>query len=123
MDNVGKKVNKMIKIKNNVITITKGDSASIKVTLRTEDGEEYVMHEGDKLIMTVRKKFESPVLIQIESATNIIDLFPKDTKCLEKGPCVYDIELQTSAGDVFTVVGINSDIYRTNMIVISEVTE
>lgn len=113
----------MMKIKNNTITITKGDSASIKVNLKTEDGSKYVMHSGDKLVMTVRKSFDSPVLMQIESTTNIIDLFPENTKCLEKGSCVYDIELQTSAGDVFTVIGLNSDTYRTNMLVIGEVTE
>lgn len=109
-------------IKNKGIKITKGDSAAIKVNLVNEKGEPYDMQTGDKLTMTVRKNIDSPVLMQINSTSNILDLTPSDTKNLEVGSCCFDIQLNTSAGDVFTVVGLDCFVTK-NMVVIGEVTD
>lgn len=112
----------MFEIKNNVIKITRGDSASLHVELMKPDGLEYVMSEGDTLTMTVRKVIGSAVLMQIVSETNEIYISPADSKKLSVGSCVYDIELKVLAGDVFTVVGLGENVTK-NMIVCAEVTE
>lgn len=112
----------MFEIRNNFIKITKGDSASIKVNLTNDDGSDYVMQQGEKLRMTVRKAIDKEVLFSVESASNILDLTPTETKKLIKGSCFYDIQLETLAGDVFTVAGI-TDNMNANMFVLGEITE
>ena len=72
--------------------------------------------------MAVRKKTGSQTLIEVESTDNAIRLTPSITSNLIVGQCVYDIELQTAGGDVFTVVGLY-DNSTYNMYVIAEVTE
>lgn len=94
--------------KDNSILITRGDSAFFIVDLVNSDGTKYIMTFGDKLKFTV--KFSPTVednMIQKESETNSFKIEPNDTKELDFGIYVYDIELITSAGDVFTVVPIN----------------
>lgn len=112
----------MFEIKNNVIKMTRGDSASLTVDLKKRDGSEYVMQEGDTLTMTVRRVIGSSVLMQIISNTNTIYISPSDSKNLLVGSCVYDIELKTASADVFTVVGLGENVTK-NMIVCAEVTE
>lgn len=111
----------MFEIKDNIIKLTKGDSAVIRVEIVFENGDPYVMGTGDVLRFTVRKKPTSDILLQVESSTNIINIPHSQTQNLEPGSCCYDIELTTASGEVFTVVGL-SDNWATNMIVLSEVT-
>ena len=112
----------MFEVKNGIIKITRGDSASLKVDLKKSDGSEYVMQSGDTLTMTVRKIIGASVLMQVVSTTNTIYISPADSKKLAVGSCVYDIELKTASGDVFTVVGLGENVTK-NMIVCAEVTE
>ena len=112
----------MFEIKNNFITITKGDTAQFDVNIGYVDGEKYVMKEGDKLRMTVRKRIGYGVLLEVESTTNRITLPHEKTVNLVKGNCVYDIELKNAAGEVATIVG-PKDNSTYNMYVIGEVTE
>lgn len=107
--------------KNKVIKLTKGDSGALEVDLKTADGTPYTMESGDELFLTVRKRPNAPVMMQITSFSNIIDFTPEKTKLLQEGSCVYDIELKTVNGDIFTVVGLCAGV-QTNMIVLSEVT-
>lgn len=112
----------MFNIENNIIKITKGDSASIHVDLINEGGVEYIMEEGDTLTFTVRKMIGSPVLAKIVSHDNTIDITPTVSKEFEVGSCVYDIQLRTTADDVFTIVGLEN-MSQVNMYVMPEVTE
>lgn len=112
----------MFEIENKIIKITKGDSAAIKCNLKNADGSDYIMKSGDKLTMTVRKKAGESILMAVESTSNILDLTPTDTNKLVAGQCVYDIQLTTSVGDVFTIAGLTDKIY-TNMVVYPEITE
>jgi hypothetical protein len=112
----------MFEIKDKVIKITRGDSASLKVGLKKADGSDYVMQEGDTLTMTVRKVIGSSILMQVVSNTNTIYISPSDSKNLLVGSCVYDIELRTATQDVFTVIGLGENVTK-NMIVCAEVTE
>jgi hypothetical protein len=112
----------MFEIKNKMIRMTKGDSASFRINLKKADGTPYVMQEGDKLTMTVRKTITSSVLMKIVSETDVIYIPPSESKKLPVGSCVYDIELKTASHDVFTVIGLDENITK-NMIVCAEVSE
>lgn len=111
----------MFEIKNKIIKITKGDSAIINVDLKYSDGSEYTMSAGDTLTFTVKKSLSGSALLQVVSTTNVIELEPSQTKNLSVGGCYYDIQLDTSDGNVYTVVGID-DCCGANMIVWNEVT-
>lgn len=48
----------MLKVSNNIIKITKGDSAVFNVDIAFADGTPYIIKSGDKLKMTVRNKLK-----------------------------------------------------------------
>ena len=115
----------MLMIRNGKIMLTRGDSAYITVTLKSQEGSAYTMQAGDKLTLTVRKQAvdTSSVLLQSVCDSNTIKLTPEQTEKLSSGSYSYDIQLTTVAGDVFTVAGatsINSNL--ANFIVLPEVT-
>ena len=112
----------MFEVKNKMIKMTKGDSASLKVDLKKSNGSSYTMQSGDTLTMTVRKSVKSEVLMQVISDKSTIYISPSDSKKLTVGNCVYDIELKTASGDVFTIIGLD-DSGAKNMTVYAEVTE
>lgn len=112
----------MFEIKGNVIKITKGDSAVLDIALTDETGQPYEMSSGDRLVITVRLKPGSDILLTTESSTNTLTLTPAMTRNLIVGPCCYDIELRKAGGQIYTVVGM--DVYvGSNMIVLPEITE
>lgn len=94
-------------IKGNKITLTRGDTLKVLVGI-TNGGEPYVPEQGD-FVRFALKKFvtdDEPILIKsIPIDTMILELIPADTKNLEFGRYVYDIELTTSEGDVDTFIG------------------
>lgn len=89
----------------NCIKMTRGDSACIDVDLINEDEEKYIMCLGDILKFTVKNNVRSKeFVIQKKYESNQIVLSPEDTSELNYGNYVFDIELITSSGDVYTVV-------------------
>lgn len=115
----------MLTIKNGRISLTRGDSAYISVTMKTQDGTAYTMQPGDKLTLTVRKFAidTSSVLLQSVSDTDTIAIAPEQSKKLHCGSYSYDIQLNTVGGDVFTIAGATSVTNNlSNFIVLPEVT-
>lgn len=112
----------MLKVSNNIIKMTKGDSAMFNVAITYADGTPYELKSGDTLKMTVRRAIGSEVLLESESTTGTITLTHEMTSNLIPGQCVYDIELKTSTGGVYTVIGLR-DNSTYNMYVVGEVTE
>lgn len=116
----------MLLIEDNTITLTRGDSAALTFDLTQANDSVYEMGEGDKLRLTVRKRAESssPVLLEAESDTDHFHLTPSETRALPIGKLSYDVQLETAAGDVFTIVGAEStNTFLKNFIVLPEVTE
>lgn len=115
----------MLLIDDNKITLTRGDSAYIHVELAAEDGSAYQMQDGDRLRLTVRERADDScsILMAAESNTDTIWLAPAVTGAVAPGKYSCDIQLETAAGDVFTVLGAES--VRTNLknfVVLPEVT-
>lgn len=95
----------MLKIKaNGDVELTRGDTAHFDVIITQPDGTAYEFAAGDSLKLTVKKDVNGDVLIQKAVENTEIDLAPEDTKDLEFGAYVYDVELTTASGDVYTVV-------------------
>lgn len=91
---------------NNNITLTRGDSASIGVTLENPDGTTYELQEGDELLFTVKHNcITEDIIIQKDiSSTAIINLLPGDTEDLLYGVYFYDVQLTKANGAVNTVI-------------------
>lgn len=87
----------------NVIYLTRGDTAYLTLAITFQD-ESYEMQEGDKLILSVKKKVsDTDYAFQIASDSLTIPVYPQDTKELDYGKYFYDIELDTAKGEVFTL--------------------
>lgn len=112
----------MVDVKGTTITITRGDSAAIRVQIIDFDGNEYVPVEGDTVRFALKKNYtdDEPLLVKpIPISTMDLILMPEDTKNLESGPIrgryKYDIELTREDGMVDTFIP------RADFIVLEEV--
>ena len=104
----------MIKITGNTIEMTRGDT--LAVTVGIYDGSDpYVPVEGDVIRFALkhaemtlgRKGFKdaNPLITKtIPNDTLILQLNPADTKQLDFGEYVYDIELTHASGVVDTFI-------------------
>lgn len=94
-----------MKVKNNDITITRGDTEGILIRFK-----DYVPTAEDKFEMTVRKSIQSSEKIvhkvgQLnEDGTVLIKIDPNDTKNAEFGQYVYDVQATFSNGEVKTII-------------------
>ena len=98
----------MLKINGTTITLTRGDSALITLTLTYKNGDFYEPAEGDQIRFAVKKDFNdlvSPLLfITIPTDTLLLYISPEQSKGLAYGQYKYDIQLTTASGDVDTFI-------------------
>lgn len=100
----------MVTVVNNTITLVRGDTVEIPVTIRLRSGEEYVPSEGDVIRFALKESYGDnvPVLIRkvLPNSAPILRLESCETEALaaRKKPYVYDVELTTVNGYVDTVV-------------------
>lgn len=100
----------MITFEDGVISLTRGDTAYLHLNL-TNNGEPYEFQEGDTVTLTVKQNYdeEKNYLFQkVVAAGDTIVIEPQDTKPYEYGRYVYDVQVNTAIGEVFTVVGPNT---------------
>ena len=102
----------MLKIENNgTIRLTRGDNADFRVALVIDYGdcdfEKYTVKSGDTLTLSIKKttKDPTPLVQKIVVGNDVIAIEPVDTKNLEFGKYKYDVELKTSNGKIYTVIG------------------
>lgn len=101
-------------VKGREIQLTRGDTLQVLVTI-TKDGEEYTPQDGDSVRFALKHeklnakrtdyKDEEPLIIKdIPIDTMILELEPEDTKDLDFGTYVYDIEITFEDGVVDTFI-------------------
>lgn len=94
--------------RNNKITLTKGDSFYSVINVVTSIGRQpYEPEEGDEIRFAMKKNYDdAECLIEkdIDTEDLILHLAPADTKTLDVGEYVYDIQLTTAGGDVDTFI-------------------
>ena len=89
------------------ITLTKGDTFKTYVTPRDEDGYFYSPRTGDVVRFALKKNYkDAECLIKktIPNDTLLLHLEPSDTKNLDIGNYVYDVEITYANGDVDTFI-------------------
>ena len=94
--------------RNNKITLTKGDSFYSVINVVSRIGRvPYEPQTGDVIRFAMKKNYDdAECLIEktIPNSTLMLHLEPNDTKTLDVGEYVYDIQLTTSDGDVDTFI-------------------
>lgn len=95
----------MLYIEGSTIRLTRGDTAYLQVPLKTADGA-YTINADDTLEFSVKRttKDEDYVFQKTVIGEDTFHIEPVDTTELSFGKYVYDIQLTTNNGDVFTVV-------------------
>lgn len=89
------------------ITLTRGDTFIADISITDKDNKPYVPKAGDliRFAMKVSYKDAEPILIKnIPIDTMKLVINPDDTKKLDFGKYVYDIELTKSTGEVDTFI-------------------
>ena len=88
------------------ITLTRGDTFKTNIRIENQD-EVYQPHDGDIVRFAMKKKYkdENPLLVKIlDNEDLLLELTPEDTKSLNYGDYVYDIEITLSNGEVYTFI-------------------
>ena len=93
--------------KTHKISLTKGDNASFKVNIIEANGQIRQLFDDDTITLTVRKTANSDVAFTKTAENGVINLVPTDTKSLAAGTYVYDIQLTTFGGNVYTIIPIS----------------
>lgn len=85
----------MLKIKGNTIYLTKGDNAKFKLHITDEDDKPYIFVSQTEIYFSVKKDIEDNQYILQKKVVNsdIIELLHEETKGLEVGRYVYDVQL------------------------------
>lgn len=101
-------------VNNNAVTLTRGDSMTLDIVLC--DGDlPYTPESGDSIRFALKKDKlnyteadyvdDVPLILKtIDTATMKLNILPSDTKDLDFGNYVYDIELTKSDGTVDTFI-------------------
>jgi hypothetical protein len=95
------------KVKKNTIFLTRGDTFKAMLTINNPDGSVYTPVEGDTIRFALKENIEDEeclILRDIPIDTMLLVLYPEDTKSLEFGSYVYDIQLTKANGDVDTFI-------------------
>lgn len=99
----------MYSINGNDISLTRGDSLSMKINI-IQDGAAYTPDEGDVIRFAMKHRYtdsDSNVLINktVPHDTMTLAIEPSDTKDLKMGTTyVYDVQITTADGDVYTFI-------------------
>lgn len=94
-------------VKGTTINLTRGDTFAADIQIFQPDGEPYVLGNGDSVRFAMKKKISDAVpliLKEIPTDTLKLVLNPEDTKDLDFGSYVYDIQLTKSTGEVDTFI-------------------
>lgn len=94
----------MYSINGTNISLTRGDTFKCVLSL-TEDSKTYIPDPEDRIRFALKRNYKSEeILIRKEIPNNslLFKLNPEDTKNLEYGEYVYDMEITKQNGDVDT---------------------
>lgn len=95
------------KVNRNTIYLTRGDTFKAVITISYPDGSIYTPIEGDMIRFALKRSIDDEeciILREIPIDTMLLVIYPDDTKNLEFGNYVYDIQLTKANGDVDTFI-------------------
>lgn len=99
-----------MKIQGTNISMIRGDSQSITVSVIDKDGNKVPLTTGDTIYLTVKynvnteEKVLQKVITQFEDGNANIEITPDDTKDIPFKTYTYDIQLNRADGTVNTII-------------------
>ena len=99
-----------MKIQGTNISMTRGDSETIKVTVKDTLGNAIPLVTGDTICFTVREgmlsktKIIEKIITEFDDGEALITISPQDTNNLRFISYVYDIQLTKEDGSVKTII-------------------
>lgn len=97
----------MFRVVNNNITLIRGDSATISLSIQNADGSEYTILPTDSVTMMVRQTPTSEVVISKTLDNGVLNITPADTSNLPFGSYVYDIQIVHADGWTDTIIPVH----------------
>lgn len=102
----------MLTINDTNITLTRGNTAELLVLPQNEDGTPFFLEEGDKVLFTVKNRYDKEMLQKeilpsaqdVETGEITIILSPEDTIKMNPQAYTYDVLLVTASGDAYTFI-------------------
>lgn len=94
-------------VKKTTITLTRGDTFKTQVDLRDSEGNPYVLGEYDFIQFAVKKDYSDEnyqILKLVDPTTMVLTLTPEDTRNMDYGEYVYDMQLTKGNGEVATFI-------------------
>ena len=106
----------MYRVVNNNISIIRGDSATITLSITDSNGDPYTILPTDVVTMMVRQTPNSEVVMSKTFTDATLNIAPADTSSLPCGNYVYDVQLVHEDGWTDTIIPVHQ------FIVLPEVT-
>ena len=97
----------MFRVVNNNISIIRGDSATITLTVTDANGDPYVILPTDSVTMMVRQTPTSEVVMSKTFTDATLSIAPADTSSLPCGNYVYDVQLVHEDGWTDTIIPVH----------------
>ncbi len=99
-----------MKVRGTSLSMIRGDTETLTVACQNTAGEAVPFVDGDIVYFTVKKsvrdeeKALQKIVTDFLEGEAIIEIYPEDTKHLNFGKYVYDVQLTKANGDIFTIV-------------------
>ena len=97
----------MFRIFSNNISIIRGDSATITLSVTDAEGNPYTIKSTDSITMMVRKSPTSEAVISKTFTDATLSIAPADTSSLPCGNYVYDVQLVHEDGWTDTIIPVH----------------
>ena len=95
----------MIDVKGTSIYLTRGDTLRIQLSI-TKNGEPYELQDGDIITFSLKKKINDKecILQKTIGADYLLEIEPEETKDLNFGQYIYDIQMEYADGTIDTFI-------------------
>lgn len=97
----------MLSINGTTIRLTRGDTLQVAIMMKDAEGNTYTPVQGDVIRFALKKRYDDirPLIYKIIDNNDLmLVLEPSDTKGLQFGEYVYDIEITFNDGTVDTFI-------------------
>lgn len=102
----------MVKIDDNNIYLTRGDTVTFDLDLTDEDDNPYIMRSDEYIVFSLRRLYaKGEVLLTIQSDTPSFSISTNDTKNLSFGNYKYDVYLMNESDNSLNTFIADKELY------------
>lgn len=107
----------MFSVKDNTITVTRGDTLKIEIELQDASGERYNPSENDVIKIKAKRTLDKELSIdkEIDHNNMAFELTSEECSKLSVGEYFYDLEITFENGDVNTPINYGKIIVRSDV--------